>query len=152
LGVRKSIQPVKIEWWGVGVVICLEWGADCLNMVQPMPLHPKPPSSLVSFKSWLVLPFWYRLTQVVLEKRPLNGSCISSSSNSSPHTRSHSGDVHPSQSLKCGFKFVLLFFIIKDTWYDTIQDAILTCNQKLAWVNLIYHTERWYDVCCMANL
>jgi len=35
LGVRKSIQPVK---WGVGVVICLEWGADCLRMVQLMPL------------------------------------------------------------------------------------------------------------------
>ena len=31
--------------------------------------------SLVSVKSWLVLPFWYRLTQVVLEKRPLNGCC-----------------------------------------------------------------------------
>jgi len=24
LGVRKSIRPVKIEWWGVGVVVCLE--------------------------------------------------------------------------------------------------------------------------------
>ena len=37
--------------------------------------HPKTPSSLASFKSRLVLPFWYRLTQVVglLEKRPLNG-------------------------------------------------------------------------------
>jgi len=33
---------------------------------------PKPPSSLASVKSRLVLPFWYRLTQVVLEKRPLN--------------------------------------------------------------------------------
>jgi len=32
-----------------------------------------PPSSLDSFKSGLVLLFWYRLTQVVLEKRPLNG-------------------------------------------------------------------------------
>jgi len=30
-------------------------------------------SSLTSFKSRLVLPFRYRLTQVVLEKRPLNG-------------------------------------------------------------------------------
>ena len=29
-------------------------------------------------KSRLVLPFWYRLTQVVLEKRPLNGSSSSS--------------------------------------------------------------------------
>ena len=33
----------------------------------------KPPSSLASFESRLFLPFWYRLTQVVLEKRPLNG-------------------------------------------------------------------------------
>jgi len=57
LGVRKSIRCVKIDWWGVVVVICLEQGA----------------SSLVSFDSWLVLPFWYRLIQVVLSKRPLNG-------------------------------------------------------------------------------
>jgi len=34
------------------------------------------PSSLVSWKSRLVWPFWCRLTQVVLEKRPLNG-CLS---------------------------------------------------------------------------
>ena len=45
-----------------------------------MPLHPKTPSSLASFKSRLVLPFWYRLTQVVLEKRPINGCSSSSSS------------------------------------------------------------------------
>jgi len=56
------------------VVICLERGADCLHMVQLMPLlSPNPPSSLDSFKSRLVLSFWYRLAQVVLEKRPLNG-------------------------------------------------------------------------------
>jgi len=54
------------------VVICLERGANCLHMVQLMPLHPQTPSSLASFESRLVLPFWYRLTQVVLEKRPLN--------------------------------------------------------------------------------
>jgi len=70
LGIRKSIRPVKIEWWGVGVVLCLEPGADCLHVVQLMPLHPKTPSSLDSFKSGLVLLFWYRLAQVVQEKRP----------------------------------------------------------------------------------
>jgi len=43
-----------------------------VHMVQLMPLHPKTPSSLVSFKSRLVLPFWCRLIQNVLEKRPLN--------------------------------------------------------------------------------
>ena len=78
LGARKSIQPVKIEWSCVGVVICLEWGADCLHMVQLMPLHPKTPSSPASFESRLVLPFCYRLTQVVLENRPLH-KCSSSS-------------------------------------------------------------------------
>jgi len=46
-----------------------------------MPLHPNNPSSLASFKSRLVLPFWYWITQVVLENRPLNG-CSSSSSGS----------------------------------------------------------------------
>ena len=76
LGVRQIIQPVKIEWWGVHVVICLQWGADCLHMVQLTPLPS--PSSPASFKSRLVLPFWYGLTQVVLEEA-VNG-CSSSSS------------------------------------------------------------------------
>jgi len=49
LSVRKSIRPVKIEQWGVGVVICLEQGADCLHVVQLMPLRPHNPiiSSLI---------------------------------------------------------------------------------------------------------
>ena len=65
---RKGIRPVKTEWWGAGVVICLEGGAD-LHMAQLMPL---PPSVSASVKSRLVLPFWYRLTRVVLDKGPLN--------------------------------------------------------------------------------
>jgi len=64
------------------VIICLEQGADSLHMVQLMPLHPEALSSLALFESRLVLPFWYQLTQVVLEKRPLNW-CNSSSSSSS---------------------------------------------------------------------
>ena len=36
------------------MVICLEQGADCLHMVQLMPLHPKTLSSLALFKSRLV--------------------------------------------------------------------------------------------------
>ena len=43
LGVRKSIRPVKFEWWGVGVVICLQRGAGCLLMVQLMPLPSQKP-------------------------------------------------------------------------------------------------------------
>ena len=38
LGGRKGIRPVKkLEWWGAGVVICLERCAD-LHMAQLMPL------------------------------------------------------------------------------------------------------------------
>ena len=53
LVVRKSIRPVKkFEWWGAGMVICLERGTNDWHMVQLMPLPP--PSSLSSLKSRLV--------------------------------------------------------------------------------------------------
>jgi len=48
------------------VVICLERGAD-LHMAHLMPL---PLTVSASVKSRLVLPFWYRLTCIVLEKGP----------------------------------------------------------------------------------
>ena len=62
LGGRKSIRPVKTEWWGVGVVVCLEWG-----------IHP--------FPSMLFLPFPLKSTFLApahpgsLGKGPLNG-CV----------------------------------------------------------------------------
>ena len=34
---RKGIRPVKTEWWGTGMDICLERGAD-LHMAHLMPL------------------------------------------------------------------------------------------------------------------
>ena len=37
-GDRKGIRPVKTEWWGTGMVICLDRGANDLHMVQLMPL------------------------------------------------------------------------------------------------------------------
>jgi len=61
LGVRKSIWPVK-NW----VIKC--WHC-CMSRVSCKRF-------LASLKSRMVLPFWCRLTQVVLEKRPLNG-CLS---------------------------------------------------------------------------
>jgi len=39
-GVRKGIWPVKTEWWGTGIVICPEQGANNLHVVQLMPLPP----------------------------------------------------------------------------------------------------------------
>ena len=50
------------------MVITLEQGAD-LHMAQLMPL----PLAVSCFsKIQIGLPFWYRLTQVVLDKGPLN--------------------------------------------------------------------------------
>jgi len=31
---------VLIEWWGTAMVVCPEWGANDLHMVQLMPLPP----------------------------------------------------------------------------------------------------------------
>jgi len=58
----------KTEWWGVGMVVLLGWGAD-LHM--PLPLTVS-----CSSKSRLVLPFWYWLTQLVPDKVPLNGCLV----------------------------------------------------------------------------
>jgi len=45
-------------------------------MVQLMPMHPKTRSALASFKYRLILPFWYRLTQVIPEKTLLNRGSV----------------------------------------------------------------------------
>jgi len=58
----------KLEWWGAGVVIRLEQGAD-LHMAYLMPL----PLTVSCFsKIQIGLPSWYRLMQVVPEKGSLN--------------------------------------------------------------------------------
>jgi len=55
LGGQKGIWPVKAEWWGAGIVICLEQGAD-LHIAQLMPM---PLTISCSRKSKLVLPEWF---------------------------------------------------------------------------------------------
>jgi len=58
------------------VVVCLKQGAD-LHTAQPMPL-PFTVSSCFS-EIQIGLPYWYRLTWVVLDKGPLNGCvCVGS--------------------------------------------------------------------------
>ena len=60
MGGRKSIRPVKTEWWGAGMVICLKLGADLL---MPLPLTVSCFSRIqIGFT------FLYRLTWVVPEK------------------------------------------------------------------------------------
>ena len=68
---QEEHPACKIGRWGVDVVICQQWGV-CI-WFSWCHCHPKTPSSLASFTSRPVLPFRYRLTQVVLEKKPLNG-------------------------------------------------------------------------------
>ena len=70
LGGRKGIWPVKqsgevLAWFSVWseVQMIIIWSSLCH-------CHP---SSLTSLKYRMVLPFWCRLTQTVLEKRPLHG-------------------------------------------------------------------------------
>jgi len=73
---RQEEHPVpkklSDEVYHAGVVIYLEQSTVDLHTVQLMPRLP-PQSSLASLKSRMILPFWHLLTQVVLEKRPLNG-------------------------------------------------------------------------------
>jgi len=68
----KGIRPVKTEWWGAGVVVCLERGAD-LHMAQLMPL----PLTVSCFsKIQTGFTFWYRLTWVLPERGLLNWGCV----------------------------------------------------------------------------
>jgi len=63
---RQEGHPAckKTEWWGAGVVVCLERGAD-LHIAQLMPL----PLTVFCFKKTRsILPFWYWLTRVVPKK------------------------------------------------------------------------------------
>jgi len=74
LGGRKGIRPVKN--WVVGCWCGCLSGARCRLVYGPADATATQYSlSLAAVKSRLVLPFWYRLTWVVLEKEPLNG-CV----------------------------------------------------------------------------
>ena len=68
----KKLSDEVLGWlsvWSQVQTVCI-WSSWCH-------CHPKTPPSLASFKSGLILPFWYWLTQAALEKRLLNG-CSSS--------------------------------------------------------------------------
>jgi len=58
------------------MVVCLEQGAD-LHMAKLMPLSLTVSCFSKIVKSRLVLPFWYQLSRVVLEKGLLYG-CVCS--------------------------------------------------------------------------
>ena len=70
LGARKGIRPVK-KLSG-GLLTWLSVWSEVQTCIWPSWCHCHS-LSLATVKSRLVLPFWYRLTRVVLEKGPLNG-------------------------------------------------------------------------------
>ena len=75
LGGRKGIRPVKnMEWWGAGVVICLERGASDLHIWFSW-CHCHPIISCFS-KIHNGLSFWYRPTQVGLGKKAVKRLCV----------------------------------------------------------------------------
>ena len=64
----KKLSDEVLVWLSVCSevqIVCI-WSSWCH-------CHPKAPSPLASFKSRLILHFWYWLTQTVLKKRPLTG-------------------------------------------------------------------------------
>ena len=76
--VYKKLSDEVLVWLSVCSevqIVCI-WSSWC---------HCIPRLHHISFQSRLVLPFWYRLTQVVLEKRPWNG-CSSSKGKGSPYS------------------------------------------------------------------
>ena len=61
-------MPVKTGCWGDGMVICLGRGADLgTDQRIPLPLTISCSSKSRLVLPFLVLPFWYLLTRVVLD-------------------------------------------------------------------------------------
>jgi len=52
LGGRKGIPPVKNEWWGAGMVICLEW---CILAYGPGVATATHSLASVKSKDWFYL-------------------------------------------------------------------------------------------------
>ena len=80
LGGRKGIRPVKkLEWWGAGLKIFKNsfpvWSEVVQTSTWPSWCHCHP-LSLASAESPIGFAFWYRLTHVVPEKRPITCVCV----------------------------------------------------------------------------
>ena len=113
LGGRKGIRLVK-KLSG-GVLVWLSVWSEVQTCIWPSWCHCHS-LSLASVKSRLVLPFWYRLTQVVLDKGPLNGCMCNGSLKMDQQTE-------PSWKINWGFAK----FSCVDTCYGVMQN--LLCNK-----------------------
>jgi len=115
----KKLSDEVLVWLSVRnkvQIVCI-WSGWCH-------CHPKSPSSLASFKSRQVLPFWYQLTQVVLERRPLNGCSSRSNSVSMSYV------VCPLQFLQhvetFVEQFVIEWFHFLDLCTQSVHDAYVS--------------------------
>ena len=117
----------NIDCWYVGVVISLERGANCLHRAQLMPLP---------------LTAWCRLTQVILEKRSLNG-CSSSSSFMELKYALLISDLHCYNCCKMCFEIwreqfvVRRMLLIKHFWSisSEITVSILELHELILWLS-----------------
>ena len=100
--------------------------------------HPRTPLSLAAFISRLVLPFWYQLTQVVQEKRPLNGCCSSSLLR---------WTLVSSQEYECSNNCYVLHFL-NGEWLVTFYVKINAVN----WVVGCWHTTVHLNIRLMMAL
>ena len=108
LGGRKGIRPVKN--WVVGCWHGCVW-SEVQICIWPSWCHCHS-LSLASVKSRLVLPFWYRLTRVVLEKGPLNG-CVC---------------VWPSLPLQCSHLLKWTTLLYTGETFVSKQHQIMSCQ------------------------
>jgi len=166
LGGRKGIRPVKklsggvlvwlSVWREVQTCICLSW-CHCHSL------------SLASFKSRLVLPFWYRLTWVVPDKGPLNGCVCSVTENSilmisciafyTPlffsNTATERGKITAYRKSHDYFT-VFGFMSVFETFYDVLKHSIsfqvryrfifsLTTFASIQWVNFSFADTKVRD-------
>jgi len=100
-------------------------------MVQLMPVHPKNPSSLASPKCRLVLPFWYWLTQAVLEKRPLNGC------NSSVVADEMVLTAKPEKLDLSIFSYKTIYTVSKKTRHQTLAHNFTKCSPIFGILSLL---------------
>ena len=72
----SSLAYLIVHWWSLFTAfLCIHLWLACLQCFDAV--------GWVAVKSRLVLPFWYRLTRVVLDKGPLNG-CVCYASTAHP--------------------------------------------------------------------
>jgi len=104
---------------------------------------PKPHHLLPHFKSRLVLPFWYRLTQAVLEKRLLNGCVVAVlSKKNNDHQIPHDADDadHNNQHITWVLYAKLQSCLDdKEQQMQTVDDSYAACHKNLLTIFQAHH-------------